>query len=785
MEILNEIEARAIKVFPGIVIFKCISVNFSDNLLVENRGLKIDFNKIYTLGEPYENARKIYYRILSERELNTENDFEQNQRFKDIEDFGLFIDYYFHELGVLNTRLEKELDDDFIELINEVKGLYDFFRKCVSIENLTESSLIDIYKSFFDLYDLSNDEVYSSLIERLEFIDNEVADRINNDSLFSWESWRRKSVRIFTSGFNDIDFIQSELLPGSVFQVHYYSGPPKIVTIPAIKIVQKGREFYIAKMEVRLVAQSSMVPTLKKEISVIDSANRILLDDTVNSEWQRQADLKRIERIANFINREANIMANAPMLYANNSNAFTFGESSIQIDFSKFLVKVDHPTLGEVYSDYSKYKNGQDLKPFWLIDGQHRILGIHRVKNQHKLEIPVIVFPPQFGQSSTAKLFAEINTFQQKLSSLHEIYMQHRFKLDHIKKNRRFRDIWSIDYSSAVREHWHRSWEDSRANHFSYESAALLAKSGPLEGQIQFLAENKVPERVINAEQFINYSRKFFLSGPYSLLDENTFIQTKSIGRRELLKIYTEELKNYFEAIRELYSRDKWEDGYSRWDDKKGNRKSLLKKETFFQMILELYPLIHNLAYNYQRSKDAIGEQFSLETKHFYRVLRPLKNVDWLDVDLNNFFKGGGEKPRRSFEVWIADCLINCQGQEATIDEILSAELSSIPGKGILAQLSPPGIQLVGQNVFNENGDIEIVVSRPKNARWEGEYKLLSKNVEFHSGSLRHQKYLKDDDIVLLIAKKLFQSEKQVSLRIEYFNMHSRNSGVTTISVPT
>jgi DGQHR domain-containing protein len=785
MEKLNVVEARAIKVFPGIIIFKCINDNYSDNILVENRGISIDVNKIYTLGEPYENARKTYYRILAERESKTEDIFEQSQRFRDIEDFQLFIDYYFNELSALNARLSKELDDDFNELVSEVKGLFEFFQKCASYENLTESAFISFYKSLFELNDLLDDEVYSSLIERLEFVDNEVADKIIYDSLFSWESWRRKATRVFTSGFNDIDFIQSELLPGSVFQVHYYSSPPKLVNIPAIRIVQKGCVFYIAKMEVRLVAQSSMVPTLKKEISVIDSANRILLDDTVNSEWQRQADLKRIERIANFINRESNIMANAPMLYANNAEAFKFGDTSIQIDFAKFLIKLEHPVLGDVFSDFSRVKNGDDLKPFWLIDGQHRILGIHRVKSQHRLEIPVIIFPPEFGQSSTAKLFAEINTFQQKLSSLHEIFMQHRFKLDHIKKNRRFRDIWNIEYSIAIKEHWHRSWEDSRANHFAYESAALLSKSGPLESQIQFLVENKVAERVINAEQFINYSRKFFLSGPYSLLDENAYISSKAVGRRELLKIYSQEIMNYFEAIRSLYGGDKWPDGLSRWEDKKGNRKSLLKKETFFQMILEIYPLVHNLAFNYQRSLEGAVQNFTLETKHFYRVLRPLRNVDWLDVELNNFFKGGGEKPRRNFEVWVADCLINCQGEEPSLEDILSTEFCSIPGKGILAQLAPPNLQFVRENVFNDNGDIELIVSRPKNARWEGEFKLLSKNVEFHSGIIRHQKYLMNDDVVLLIPKKLFQNERQVNLRIEYFNMHSRNSGVKGVSIPT
>ena len=51
-----------------------------------------------------------------------------------------------------------------------------------------------------------------------------------------------------------------------------------------------------------------------------------------------------------------------------------------------------------------------EFRPLWLIDGQHRVKGIHRSNQRKVLIIPIIVFPHDFGPDETAKVFAEINT---------------------------------------------------------------------------------------------------------------------------------------------------------------------------------------------------------------------------------------------------------------------------------------------------------------------------------------------------------------------------------------
>ena len=75
-----------------------------------------------------------------------------------------------------------------------------------------------------------------------------------------------------------------------------------------------------------------------------------------------------------------------------------------------------------------------------IIDGQHRLRGIHQNEDMQEIEIPIIIFPKEFNSTNTAKIFAEINTLQKKLDPLHELFMQHKFCIDHVNIKRKFID---------------------------------------------------------------------------------------------------------------------------------------------------------------------------------------------------------------------------------------------------------------------------------------------------------------------------------------------------------
>ena len=141
------------------------------------------------------------------------------------------------------------------------------------------------------------------------------------------------------------------------------------------------------------------------------------------------------------------------MLFIHDENAVRIENEELTIDFSKFLKK---QTSGEFEGKYIDRKLAEnkdefgndvydDYRPFWIIDGQHRVRGIHLNDDEQNLQIPLIVFPKSFSMSNTAKVFAEINTLQKKLNPLHELFMQHRFSIDHPTNiKRKFKDYQRV-----------------------------------------------------------------------------------------------------------------------------------------------------------------------------------------------------------------------------------------------------------------------------------------------------------------------------------------------------
>ena len=57
--------------------------------------------------------------------------------------------------------------------------------------------------------------------------------------------------------------------------------------------------------------------------------------------------------------------------------------------------------------------------------------------------IPQTAFPPDFDLGQSAKIFAEINTLQKKLSPLHTLFMQHRFGIPSPTGKRDFKTPWN------------------------------------------------------------------------------------------------------------------------------------------------------------------------------------------------------------------------------------------------------------------------------------------------------------------------------------------------------
>ena len=212
------------------------------------------------------------------------------------------------------------------------------------------------------------------------------------------------------------------------------------------------------------------------------------------------------------------------------------------------------------------------MRPIWLIDGQHRTRGLCLNENGYNLEIPIIFFPPGFDLSQSAKIFAEINTLQKKLSPLHTLFMQHRFSIPSPTKKRDFSRNGDGSFPDEV----------SYMNHMSYECAAALTSNegGPLYNRVKILDSGE-KKSIIKATQWLDFSRDWWKQG-------NIYSADKGFSQDHM----NTEVENYFKALVETCNHDGWEndpDPRNRWDPP-GSTKGLIEKHGPAAALLWVFP---------------------------------------------------------------------------------------------------------------------------------------------------------------------------------------------------
>lgn len=611
---------------------------------------------------------------------------------------------------------------------------------------------------------------------------------------FVWNEWNLEKQQTFTRGYLNENFSYSYIDKGETEQTHVYKQAPPNPVWSLTPIVQKGSTFFLSKAPVNQIAQSSYVPSLPPLLDIESTANRVLDPSLKSNEWQREVDAKRIIKISNFIAESGNIIANTPMIFIKDSSAASIENNELTIHFDKFLklekTGVNTGKLIDRKRRAKKDENGNivydDYRPLWLIDGQHRIKGIHRNEDEHQIEVPIIIFPSEFGMDATAKVFAEINTLQKKLDPLHELFMQHRFYIDHTNVKRKFLNYTRTTLFDAEKEGWAAEWEHSRANHLSYEILALLAKDGPLKDRIQFLKQNKRDNRLlVKADQWVNYARDWFFNAfryRGEEIDNYLAIPDETI-EMSLRELFFKEVKNYFDAWVQTCNHDEWTDNKNRWTNSSQN-KSLLEKQTHFIILIELFNLTHRLA---KEKKRECHEPGILRVSDFARILTPFKYVDWIHTDIINTYPGSGEKGRRSLEAWMSDALIS--GVQRNQDEVLDSNIKSKPGAGITSFLAHPEIEVSSSHSWpSKNNPIIVKSKRPWNARYVSKWDVWAMQ---HSGEeiqVIETKLKVSKHMPPLMARcsighqKIMDDSLKLRIRVSWFNSHV-NPGVSEIFI--
>ncbi len=687
-----------------------------------------------------------------------------------------------------DSELLKDKIDELLELINDLlEGPSPNFED-ISIDDINESAESDYeinrnnnnyWRNSFSLQD------FGMNVENISSRETEKGSP--QDFSIIWHEWKDNERQIFHAGYIKGYFNYSFMEKGATEQTSVYDSAPPIAKWKLNKIEQKGYVFYITSAPVREIAQSSSVPALPPKIGVIETAERILNKDRNVKEWQREIDPARIRKIKQFIGESSNIIANTPMLYIHDENAIKIHDDELIIDFSKFLKKQSQGEFDGKYIDrkLSEFKDEfgndiyDDFRPFWIIDGQHRVRGIHLNEEEQNLQIPLIVFPKSFSMSNTAKVFAEINTLQKKLNPLHELFMQHRFSIDHPTNiKRKFKDYTSVSIEDAESQGWSiDDWIHSRANHLAYEILAKLAKNGPLKNRIQFLPQNEDNNSIyITADQWVNYARVLFERKCYKYMtgDIEDYVLNPSDSEKnaDLSEIFYEEINNYFHAWVETCNHFDWPDNKSRWvEETKG--KGLIQRKTHFILLIELYSLVRDSAFRYKRENKFDGV---IKIHEFMEILKPFKWVDWPDKDIEYTYPGSGEKGRRSLEVWMADAILN--GQQFTKDEIFDLTLKSKPGRGINSILDVPTLEVVSENTWpTPSSPVRFKSKRPWNARYESSWKVEDINEDIKAEyKIQTSKHLPPMDAEFVLKHEKYMDDpniNELSIRVDWKNSHT------------
>ncbi len=696
-----------------------------------------------------------------------------------------------------SKTIKKYKDSDFLnDEINELlEVISDFFEgPYPNFENVNFEDIND--SDYTGKKVLRNDESFwLNCFSLQEFAQNVISISSRESDLGSqqdfsiyWHEWKENERQIFHAGYTKGYFNYSFIEKGAKEQTSVYDTTPPLAKWKLNKIEQKGQIFYITSAPVSEVAQSSSVPALPPKLGIIETAERILDKHRNDKEWQREIDTTRIMKIKHFIGESTNIIANTPMLFIHDEHSVSISNDELTIDFSKFLKKQTEGEFEGKYIDRIKrlekdeFGNDvyDDFRPFWIIDGQHRVRGIHLNESEQNLQIPLIIFPRDFTMSNTAKVFAEINTLQKKLNPLHELFMQHRFSIDHPTNNKRkFKDYTQVNIEDAAAKGWLiDDWKASRANHLAYEILAKLAKEGPLKDRVQFLPQNEDNHSIyVTADQWVNYARSLFERKCYCYkngdVEDYVINPNNKEKNAELIDLFFEEMNNYFYAWVKTCNHSDWPDKKERWvEQTKG--KALIQRKTHFVILIELYSLVRDCAIQYKRKNSLNG---LIQIDEFMEILKPFKWVDWQNKDIENTYPGSGEKGRRSLEVWMADAILH--GEQYSFKAIIDSNLKSQPGRGITAILDKPTLEISSSNSWPEkNNPVVFTSKRPWNARYESSWKVEDENEDIKAEGkyltskhlnpmyaeyvLKHEKYMDDPKV------------KSLSIRVDWKNSHTQ-----------
>ena len=203
-----------------------------------------------------------------------------------------------------------------------------------------------------------------------------------------------------------------------------------------IKTNSRSYPIYIGFLSAKDILKIAEVPNFNLSTSHKEIAGNLRKSPV--TKWQRPLDTLKRESITNTFNfKDDEFMPNPVLLSINDDMRDVDPQITVTNENS------DGETTGTVFIEFPD----DDLKRFWIIDGQHRIEGLgHPGCKQNDDYVPfVLLYGSQYTGPDFAKIFAQVTTTATPLDEIHQEWMMYAFNLKRPQPDPKY----PCDYTTA------------------------------------------------------------------------------------------------------------------------------------------------------------------------------------------------------------------------------------------------------------------------------------------------------------------------------------------------
>lgn len=177
--------------------------------------------------------------------------------------------------------------------------------------------------------------------------------------------------------------------------------------------------YFLGALDAKLLKEVSCAPSFEYATPNQQIASEVLVPPTKH--WQRPLKHEKVSAIAARFDKPGEIMPNPVLLAVNPSSEIYVGEELNGQNSKTGLWTIRIPVP----------PSEQNEKPLWIIDGQHRLMGLAETTLSVSPLPFVLLYSDQnaYLPSSLAKIFAQVTTEATALNQIHQAWMQFVFNL--------------------------------------------------------------------------------------------------------------------------------------------------------------------------------------------------------------------------------------------------------------------------------------------------------------------------------------------------------------------